>query len=394
MRASRIASDDALVCRGRLRMSVAVPPTDFVGSRVAILLIGEVFRKPKEPGYQAGTLRTQVPCNAVEPHGEQRLATQSLANLAIAPLEAAGAQVSVLMTIPWCRVAADAPVAADVAVERQVRAIRRWLTPESNGSTPSRLVDHRVVNSTSVSHSWYLGYTFLEEYILTRGTAFDYVLRARHDIRLVKEITAWPADFSKAVFQMRCLECPPDDRSVCRNHSAVDTALQLEPGCRVVTDDHLLWTPRASLAALLVRLHWEWDGVDRHGKTRQAEKAGRGSGYTHFFAAHACDTCSCVSPALQPATAPREGWAARTPPAAAPLEGRECACKQAGQEDDDDRAFASYRRAARLPKLACSYVDKSAKQYWRYAPPSGDELRAAALRTALDSKLQAPPREA
>ena len=122
----------------------------------------------------------------------------------------------------------------------------------------------------------------LEEHMNTTGTSYDYVFRTRHDMHMERNLLTWPgADFGKILFQPKCVICNGfDSTQKCaddlKDRGVVEETLR-KPGCKVFTDDKILWTPKRYLRVLLRKLRHDAENDDDGGCTRLSD-------YTHSLA--------------------------------------------------------------------------------------------------------------
>ena len=136
------------------------------GRHVAILILGEAFRS----GLGGGNDR---PCNMSRYSlNGQRDASASIVQNLIKPLEAAGANVSLLFTVP------------QVCSDTQVRTLVQWL-----GVCGNRVVHHRV-SSLDGCEGWTHGYRLLQKH--RQHAPVDFVMQTRHDIHIDTAWSDWP----------------------------------------------------------------------------------------------------------------------------------------------------------------------------------------------------------
>lgn len=195
----------------------------FRAARVALLLVGEPFRSlrenstaPRQSCYEGST-------------EEQAEASLSYVAKVIEPLERCGAVVEVMYTFPVC------PGRRDV-MERLHRKMDSWFGP--------RVVAVANVTSQSMDHGWRLGHQMLAAHMATRRVSYDFVFQARHDVYLEADMFAWPADWSKLLFEQ---ECALLSGSSCSCGFLSDYASRRLGRCHA---NHLLWIPQKYLAVV------------------------------------------------------------------------------------------------------------------------------------------------
>ena len=111
----------------------------------------------------------------------------------------------VLFTLPTaCATTAASPLIAQ---------LRSWLAPY--------VVAERVVKSRGIGQSWQRAYSLLHDHMRAHGRMYDFVFHVRHDLFIERNITTWPgADFTRIVFQPRCVICGEDDATQRCAHNA------------------------------------------------------------------------------------------------------------------------------------------------------------------------------
>lgn len=236
----------------------------FAGARVALLLVGQAFR-----GAAQGECET----------GEHAVAEQrELASLYVRhvcePLEALGASVGVIYTHPLC--------AAPDATARLGESLRRWYDGDGGDGRLPRVLATQAVRSASMGDGWSRAWRLYERHVYrTNGTAFDFVLHARHDLAVLRPLTEWPvADFGKMLFEQQCWVCcaadtlclptgvpgSPDSGCGCgleykfirlRVHPNRTSPLRPASACpaRMCVADRLMWVPRRFVPLLSSVVH-------------------------------------------------------------------------------------------------------------------------------------------
>ena len=238
-----------------------------------------------------GSTRKDSACSDIDVYrAAQREATESIVHKIIQPLEAAGATVDVLFTLP-----------ESCSMHERVSALlHSWLQ--------GYVVAERTVNTIAVGHALQLAYRLLHSHMLKHKVRYDYVFHTRHDIFIERNITSWPgADFEYILFQPRCVEC--NDHQLCAHDVAqigVIEAKLRDPRCSIFTDDKILWTPRRYLPALMRKLEGDASNDTRARCSQQSD-------YTHTLA-RGCLPAASPAPKTPPPAPFDWSWPPPSPP--------------------------------------------------------------------------------
>ena len=207
----------------------------FHATRVALLLLGEAFRSG------VGHLGVDVPCNASNA-AAQEIASRSFVERVVLPLETLGATVRIIFTFPHCGDSAGASARHDKLLDSMLS----WFGRE-------RVAAYRTVRPMGLPSSWLAAYDLLE----STGEAFDYVLRARHDLHIALPLPDWPVAFEQLLFEDKGIYCGGN----CQGAGLPDAELERKLlHCRQRDErkwcagDRMMWVPRRYLP-LVLALH-------------------------------------------------------------------------------------------------------------------------------------------
>ena len=153
----------------------------------------------------------------------------------IEPLEARGAVVDVIFTVPAC--AQGAPF-GELLRALLAEYLQPWHVVRSASVPVAR----------DVAEAWRRGYSLLLTHMRATGVMYDYVLSTRHDLEFMRNVTTWPANLSKLAFHGEVrLDCA--ESGVGGTWQAAEI---VDPSaCRLKTNDKVLWVPGAHLGAVV-----------------------------------------------------------------------------------------------------------------------------------------------